>query len=248
MPRRTKRPAKPPTAVACIRVSTDERRQELGAAAQRAAIEAWEQATGIRVVAWHLDEVSGGAPLDERDGLVAALADVEAQRATHLVFSTLDRFSRDPASAALVEAELQRCNASVVFADGSGNGDDEGSEMMRGMRLVVARFERKLIAKRIKAALAVKQARGEMTGAAPFGMRAVPGPLRAGRDGITKPVQLLEPEPTEQAVIARAVALRATGETIRDVTASLAGEGYVGRAGKPLTRDAVDKLLARAAP
>lgn len=28
----------------------------------------------VEVVGWHLDEVSGGAPLDERDGLLAALA------------------------------------------------------------------------------------------------------------------------------------------------------------------------------
>lgn len=245
MTRRIKRPAKPPVAVACIRVSTDGERQALGADAQRAAIEAWSAKTGVEVVGWHLDEVSGGAPLDERAGLLAALADVQAQSARFLVFSTLDRFSRDPVSAALVEAELGRGGAELVFADGSGNGSDPTAEMVRGIRLVVARFERKLIAARIKSALAVKQARGEMTGAAPFGQRAVPGPVRTGRNGVSKPVQVLEADPAEQAVIARAVALSDAGESIRDVVASLASEGVVGRAGKPLTRDAVHKILTR---
>lgn len=241
--RRPFRPSTARTAVACLRVSTDGERQALGADAQRAAIVAWAVKEGVEVVGWHLDEVSGGAPLDERAGLLAALADVQASGARVLVFSTLDRFSRDPVSAALVEAELARGGAEVVFADGSGNGADPTAEMVRGIRLVVARFERKLIAARIKAALAVKQARGEMTGAAPFGMRAVAGPLRTGRDGVEKPVQVLEADPGEQATIARALALSAAGESVRDVAASLAGEGHVGRAGKPLTRDAVHKIL-----
>ena len=241
-----KRPAKiaPRSAVACVRVSTDEKRQELGAAAQRAAIEAWSRSAGVEVLGWHLDEVSGGAPLDERAGLLAALAEVAARGAKVLVFSTLDRFSRDPVSAALVEAELARGGAEVVFADGSGNGADPTAEMVRSIRLAVARFERKLIAARIKAALAVKQSRGEMTGAAPFGMRAVDGPLRAGRDGVVKPVQVLEIDPAEQVIIARARALSASGETVRDVVASLAAEGIVGRRGTPLALSAVHKILA----
>lgn len=233
------------TAVACLRVSTDGERQALGADAQRAAITTWALASGVEVVGWHLDEVSGGAPLDERAGLLAALADVTAQGAKRLVFSTLDRFSRDPVSAALVEAELGRHGAEVVFADGSGNGADPTAELVRGIRLVVARFERKLIAARIKAALAVKQARGELTGSAPFGMRPIDGPLRTGRDGVAKPVQLLEPDPAEQVTIARAVALSEAGETVRDVVTSLAAEGHTGRAGKPLALAAVHKILTQ---
>lgn len=247
MTKKTKRSSKlaPITGIACIRVSTDEKRQELGAAAQRAAIEAWSVKEGIAIVGWHLDEVSGGAPLDERDGLLAALADVAASGAKRLVFSTLDRFSRDSVSAALVEAELARHGAEVVFADGSGNGSDPTAEMIRGVRLVVARFERKLIGLRIKAALKVKQTRGEMTGAAPFGQTTVDGPLRLQKDGTQKPVKLLVDDPAEQAVIARAVALSSSGETVRDVVASLAAEGIVGRKGKPLSLSAVHAILSR---
>lgn len=243
----TKRAPKPvpSTAIACIRVSTDEEKQALGAAAQRASIELWAAKESVEILAWHLDEISGGAPLDERDGLLAALGDVHATGAKILVFSTLDRFSRDPVSAALAEAELARSGASVVFADGSGNGDDPTAEMVRGIRLVVARFERKLIAARIKAALSVKKSRNEMTGKAPFGMRAVDGPLRAGRDGVLKPVQLLEMDEGEQLVIKRVVALSEAGLSIRKIEAALSAEGVVGRAEKPLTRDAIDKILSR---
>ncbi len=236
------------TAVVVLRVSTDGERQALGADAQRAAVEAWAAREGVSVLAWHLDEVTGGAPLDERAGLLAGLADVQAHKPTFLAFSTLDRFSRDPISAALVEAELARHGTELVFADGSGNGSDPTAEMVRGIRLVVARFERKLIAARIKAALAVKQARGEMTGAAPYGMRAVDGPMRAGRDGTMHPVQMLEVDPAEQAVIALVRELRAEELSIRDVAAELEARGVLGRAGTPLTRDAVHKIVQRTEP
>lgn len=88
-------------AVALIRVSTDRERQELGADAQRAAIERWAAQNGVKIVSWHLDEASGGAPIDKRQGLLEALESVIAHRAGLLVVQKLDRFSRDPVTAAL---------------------------------------------------------------------------------------------------------------------------------------------------
>src|SRR4051812_11949949 len=89
-------------AVAYLRVSTDTARQELGADAQQHAVEAWATREGVEVVAWHVEEVSGGAPLDKRPILLEAVAGVVEHRAGHLVVATLDRFSRDPVTAAMV--------------------------------------------------------------------------------------------------------------------------------------------------
>ncbi len=230
---RRKRTAKPRTAIAYLRVSTDGKRQELGAEAQRQAIEVWAAREKVTILAWHLDEVSGGAPLDERPALLAALADVEAHGAAHLAVHRIDRFSRDPLSAALAEAQLVRAGASLAVAEGAGAGDDPTGELVRAVLVAVGRFERKLTAARIKAALAVKQGRGEMTGAARFGSRLA-------ADGVH-----VEPDPEEQAVIARILGLSAEGGTVRGIAAQLGAEGVCGRAGTPLTYDAVHKILTR---
>ena len=56
---RVTRPGNPLSAVAYLRVSTDE--QKLGPEAQRAAIQSWANREGVSVVAWHTDAgVSGG--------------------------------------------------------------------------------------------------------------------------------------------------------------------------------------------
>ena len=109
--------------MACLRVSKDELTQELGLEAQRAAILAWAQRQGVSIVAWVNEEVSGGAELDERPRLLAAVAAVEAHRAGYLVFHRLDRFARNTTTAALVQSALSRVGASLVSADGVGNGD-----------------------------------------------------------------------------------------------------------------------------
>src|SRR5262249_49833034 len=53
------------TAVALLRVSTTRERQALGLQAQREAIAAWAKKAGVRIVAEHVDEASGAAPVDE---------------------------------------------------------------------------------------------------------------------------------------------------------------------------------------
>lgn len=226
MGRKPRRQPDPKTAVAYLRVSTDTTRQELGEAGQRAAIEAWARREGVTVALWLTEEVSGGAKRDDRPVLLQAVAEVAQRRCRWLAFSTLDRFSRDPLTAELVRDELARSGAETVFADGHGNGDDPTSEMVRGIRLVVARFERRMIGARIKAALAVKRARGEMTGAPRYGWKLA-------ADG--KHVEL---NPSEAAIV-KTVRHMAAKRSVRNIAAELAARGVVGRTGKPLTRDAV---------
>jgi site-specific DNA recombinase len=240
---RRKRTVSSRTAVALLRVSKDEATQALGVAAQRAAVAAWAATEGVDVVAWHLEEVSGGAPLERRPVLAAAVADVAARGAAYLVALKVDRFSRDRIETGAVELQLRRMGAELVFADGVGNGRGAADEFMRTIQLGAAQMERATIRKRITDALAVKQSRGEMTGAAPYGMRAVDGPARARKDGTVKPVKMLESDPGEQTTIARARELSAS-MSLRATIAALADEGHLSRAGKPFTVAAMHKILA----
>lgn len=223
------------TAVAYCRVSTNLTRQDLGAEAQRAAIEQWAERNGVTIASWFVEEVSGGASLDKRPVLLEALGAVAAHDAGLLVVQRLDRFSRDPLTAALAEAELQRHGATLAVADGAGGGTDPTSELVRGILFSVARFEKAMIKARIRAALAVKKTRGELTGKAPFG-------FRVASDGKT-----LEPDDRESLVIERVRAMKEEGATLRDIQAAAHDEHLLGRTGKPLTLPAIHAIVKRTA-
>lgn len=220
--------ANPRVAVGYTRVSTDE--QHLGPAAQRAQIEAWAAREGITVAAWHSDAgVSGAAEIDERPGLVAALADVVRLRAGVLAIAKRDRLARDVAIAAAVERTVGRSGARVQTADGTGNGDTPADAFMRHMLDGVAALERAQIAARTKAALAVLRARGDVSNHPPFGYRAEGGRLVA--------------DEAEQAVLAAVREARARGLTVRAIALELERAGIVSRRGKPLHFTAVADLV-----
>src|SRR5258708_30135124 len=118
-PRRSTRvSADPKRAVAYLRVSTTREQQELGISAQRAALESWAKRDGVEICAWFEEEVSGGASLEKRPVLLQAIAALGDHRAGLLVVQRLDRFSRDPFTAAMAEIELVKFGAPVVTTDG----------------------------------------------------------------------------------------------------------------------------------
>jgi DNA invertase Pin-like site-specific DNA recombinase len=169
------------------------------------------------------------ASLDRRPILIESIASVATLRAGGLVVQRLDRFSRDPLTAALAEAELRKCGASLLCADETGGGDDPTSELIRGILLSVARFEKALIRSRIKAALAVKRSRGERLGAPRYGFRV------EGKS--------LLPHPEEVAVAERLRALRASGMTVRAVRDQATAEGLRNRMGRPFNVATVHAIV-----
>jgi site-specific DNA recombinase len=222
-------------AVAYLRVSTDE--QHLGPVAQRAALEAWAAREGVSIVAWCEDlGVSGGATLDRRPGLLAALAALEEHGAGVLIVAKRDRLARDVMVAAMVEAAAARVGARVVSAAGEGTDGAEGDPtglLMRRLVDAFSEYERALIAARTKAALAVKRGRGEATGGdAPFGTRKEGG--RLVRDE------------AEQEIIAAAREYRAAGLSLRQIAARLEERGLLARGKATWTAGAVSRLLGAA--
>lgn len=148
-------------------------------ATQRAVIEAWAVRDDVAVVAWHDDlGISGGAVLEDRPGLMAAIEAVRAQGAGLLAVARRDRLARDVLTAALVERLCERVWARVVGADGTGNGDGSEAALLRTLRDAFAAYERALIRGRTRAALAVKKAWG---GA--HGRRALRVPSRGEAPG-----------------------------------------------------------------
>ena len=219
MARRRTKATNPNTAVAYMRCSTS--RQDLSPDAQREAIQAWASARGAEVVAWHEDRgVSGGADIDKRPGLLAAVEDLRVHGAGLLVVAKRDRLARDVLVSAMVERLCEREGARIQSADGTGNGKGPEAQLLRGIVDVFAAYERAIIRSRTRAALAVKRARGERIGTIPYG-------YRLAADG-----KHVEEEAGEQAVIARARELRAEGLSLRAIGRALLDEGRTPRNGR----------------
>lgn len=224
-------PGDPLVAVAYVRVSTED--QQLGPEAQRAAIGAWAARAGVRVASWHVDQgVSGGAPPEQRPGLLEALSALREHKAGLLIAAKRDRLARDVVIAGLLAGEVSRVGAVIRTADGVSDLEGAGGEMMRGVVDVFAAYERAMIRERTKAALGAKKRRGERVGCLPFGWCA-------GEDGKT-----LREDAAEQRTIAAVLGMRANGLTERAITNRLEEEGYLSRARKPLSRTQVHRILA----
>lgn len=221
-------------AVAYLRVSTDD--QSLGLEAQSALIASYAATNQLEVVATERDEgVSGGSEMDARDGLVRAMGEISASKASVLLVAKRDRLARDTFIACTIERACAKLGAQVVCADGVGNGDDPASQFMRRILDAAAEYERGIIRGRVKAALAVKKARGELTGSAPYGYRAVTAPSG---------VQRLQPDVDEQELVARARTLRATGLSFRQVAVAL-DKGFVSRSERPFHPEQVRRMVGR---
>jgi site-specific DNA recombinase len=218
-----------------LRVSKDD--QTLGPEAQRASIEAWARSNGVTVASWHVDQgVSGGAQIEERPALLAALAALREHGAGVLVVAKRDRIARDVVIAAMVERAATSSGARLVSAAGEGNGEGAADAFMRTVIDGAAAYERALIRARTTAALAVIRSEGRKTGGdSPYG-------YAVAADGRT-----LSPLESEQRVIARARELSAGGLSLRAVSAALANEGYFSRTGRPLAAMQVARMLEVAA-
>lgn len=231
--RRTSKPSTSPhLAVAYIRVSKDE--QNLSPEAQRAAIAAWAERTGVAVVADFEDHgLSGTDDIDDRPGLLSAIDALPTHGAGLLVVAKRDRLARDVVISAMAERLAERAGARIVSAAGEGEGDDPASKLMRTMIDAFAAYEVALIRARTRAALAVKAARGEKVG----GVQTY-----GAADGVSA-----ERTDAEREILAAVAELHAAGMPIRAIAAELAARGLATRKGGAIAPTQVARILRRAA-
>lgn len=217
------------------RVSTDEQAATgLGLAAQVAACESFAAKAGHTIAACHTDAgISGAAGLEDRPGLMAAIAGL--RRGDAILIAKRCRLGRDAFAIAMIEKAVSRKGAVVLSADGVGNGDDPASVFMKGVIDAAAQYERGLIRSRTKAALAAKRAAGRITGEVPFGWT------------VDAEGNLIE-QADEQAVLAIIHELRAAGVSLRKIAAILTDAGHRTKKGNAAwTHTTVQSILARAA-
>lgn len=218
-------------AIGYLRVSTEEQAGSgLGLEAQRSAISAAASRLGFELSSFFADEgVSGALPPRERPELALALEQLGAGEV--LVVAKRDRLARDRVEIGLLERELAARGVRVFSAAGEGtDGTGSGALLQRGLADLLAEHEREVIRERTRAALAAKRARGERTGAIPFGW--------AERGG--KLVEVLE----EQLALVMMRRLRDEGKGVRAIAAALVAKGIPPKRARTWHPSSVKAILA----
>ncbi len=135
-------------AVIYTRVSTGEQAENgTSLAGQREACRRKAEALGLAVVAEREDAGVSGGFLLSRQGMQAALADIQAGRADALICANLSRFSRDAEHQHTLKREIEAAGGRVIFCDMDFDATPEG-DLAFGIMGNFAAYERQVIRKR----------------------------------------------------------------------------------------------------
>lgn len=237
-------------AVGYCRVSTAEQADEgVSLAQQREAILAYgavkslrfdwggEGNDGIMVEAG----VSGGMPLQKRPEGSKLSRMIQNEQIGHVVATKLDRLFRSAEDSTAWIAEMGRRGVSLHLLDLGGSSIDVSSTSGRlivGVLAQVAEMGRGTIRDNTLAGMKHKKDHGEYCGGGvPYGYRLVKG---------SNGVLLVESDPTEQAMIAKARRLRAQGMSLLAIGRVLFADGHKPRNGGPWTHEAIRRMTYKA--
>jgi len=222
--------------VAYLRVSTEKQADHgVSLEAQRAKVAAYAQLYELELVDVVVDAGASAKTL-EREGLQRALAMLRAGRADALLVVKLDRLTRSVRDLGdMVEEYFASGRWALLSVGEQVDTRTAAGRLVLNVLASVAQWEREATGERTSAAMRHMAASGEYTGGhARFGQRVA-------ADGVH-----LEPDLTEQTVLAAVRSARAAGASLRAIAARLAADGVVGRAGRPFGPGQIRQLLAAA--
>lgn len=152
--------------VGYLRVSGEEQKATgLGIDAQKAAIIAECEWRGWTLIAFFVDEgVSGRIPPDKRPGLHDAIVALDNDVATTLVVAKVDRLARSIADLAVLSGLGERAGWNIVALNSPFDTTTMAGAAMANVMGLFAQLEAAMGSDRMKAAAAVRRARGEQLG------------------------------------------------------------------------------------
>lgn len=210
-------------AIGYARVSTlGQANEGVSLEAQKARFEAWCLAHDRMVAGFFVDAISGKRA-DNRPSLQKALDEISrlAKRKRSagappvLVFYSLSRLARSTKDAIQIAERLDKAAADFVSLTEDLNTTTATGKMYFRLMAILAEFERDQISERTSAALQHMRAQSKLVGAVPYGFGLDP-------DG-----ESLHPIPHEQEAIAKMLAWRTEGLTLRAIAARLQAEGIL---------------------
>src|SRR5262245_60954832 len=204
-------PSESPRVYGYIRASTD--KQVASPETQREIIEEYARRLGRPVDSFYIDPAtSGKKPLFERIAGKELAAGI--RRGDHVIVARLDRLSRSFVGFAHILDAWLWLKVVLHLCDMPGgvfDPDNPMSEMMIGILIVFANYERRLISQRTREGLAARRQRGERYCRwAEYGWRWE----KRTDPGTGQPVNVKVPDEREREILRKAVELRAAGQTL----------------------------------
>ena len=141
--------------------------------AQKEALTAWCKANNVTIKGVYTDEGISGANIEKRDAFKRMIDD--ATDGDMIIFTKLDRFSRNLLDANIIVKDLEQKNVSIKAI----NEDDIDTTTADGrfifnLKLSLAQRERDKTAERVKEVMDYKRKNGEIaSGTVPLGFRIV---------------------------------------------------------------------------
>lgn len=221
-------------AVAYLRVSTEKQADKgVSLDAQRAKVKAYGELYDLEIVEVVVDAGVSAKTLD-RPGLQRALAMLKADTADALLVVKLDRLTRSVADLGeLVERYFAPGKWALLSVGEQIDTRSAAGRLVLNVLASVSQWEREAIGERTAAAMQHLASEGRFTGGeAPFG-------YKLGEDGAH-----LAEIPEEQAVVAEAKRLRASGLSLRKVAAALEAKGARSRGGKGFAPAQIARMVA----
>ncbi len=219
--------------VAYLRVSTDKQADKgVSVDAQRAKVAAYAELYDLELVEVVVDAGASAKTLD-RPGLARALGMLrKGGEADALLVVKLDRLTRSVRDLGeLVERHFAPGKAALLSVGEQIDTRSAAGRLVLNVLASVSQWEREAIGERTAVAMQHKAACGEFTGGeAPYGWRVAEGRLEAVE--------------AEQAVIAEARRLRASGVSLRAVARELDAAGMRSRTGRPFAAVQVHRMTA----
>lgn len=214
-----------------IRVSTDEQQQSgLSIEAQQTRIEAYCVANDLELVGGCADSATGKNV--ERPGLRKIRELARGKVIDAVVVLKLDRLARNTRDTLDLAEEFDKFGVALHSISEKVDTKSPMGNFFFTMTAAYAQMERELISERTVIALDAKRARGEITGAAPFGwMRESPES------------QKLVVNPDEQAIVNHIMSMRSGGKGPTEIAGALNRMGRRTRSGGEFTRSGVWNIM-----
>ncbi len=216
------------------RVSSNKQIDGVGLPAQIAQCVRFAEANGLKVEGVFQDAgVSGAAPLEKRPELLELINSLTP--GMFVLVAKRCRVARSVLNHAIIERMVGKKKASILSADGAGNGDDPSAELMRNILNAFSAFERAQIASRTAAALKQLKDEGKpFTRISPFGKKR-------------SSCGLLLEENEEEVVLLQDVSIwRSSGMSWMKCASKLNEEGRFNRSGRPWSKQNLGQVVRKA--
>src|SRR5229473_3262041 len=201
-------------ALGYVRVSTDKQGISLEAQAEKIRAMALVQGTELMDI---IVESESAKSLN-RPGMAKLLAAVDKGKVQAIIVAKLDRLTRSVKDLCELLERFERRGVALVSVAESLDTGSAAGRLVLNIMTAVSPWEREAIGERTRDAMSHKRSQGQRVGNIAYG-------FRLAEDGVH-----LEPDPTEQAVLARLRTLRSS-HSLRKIATQLNADGFRTRRG-----------------